>query len=91
MLLPEFGVRVWLHVPPTDMHKSFDGLSALVRQKLAEAPISGQLFMFINRRRTQLKVLYFEQGGLLPVEQAPGGGTVPLQRPGRGQTGIELD
>ncbi len=63
MLLPEFGVRVWLHVPPTDMHKSFDGLSALVRQKLAEAPISGQLFMFINRRRTQLKVLYFEQGG----------------------------
>ncbi|MBU2728657.1 IS66 family insertion sequence element accessory protein TnpB, partial [Acidithiobacillus caldus] len=31
--------------------------------KLAEDPASGQLFVFINRRRTQLKVLYFEQGG----------------------------
>ncbi len=63
MLLPESGVRVWLYAPPTDMRKSFDGLSALVRHKLAEDPTSGQLFVFINRRRTQLKVLYFEQGG----------------------------
>ena len=63
MLLPASGVRVWLYAPPTDMRKSFDGLSALVRHKLAEDPTSGQLFVFINRRRTQLKVLYFEQGG----------------------------
>ena len=63
MLLPESGVRLWLYTPPTDMRKSFDGLSALVRQKLAEDPTSGQLFVFINRKRTQLKVLYFEQGG----------------------------
>jgi transposase len=63
MLLPESGVRVWLYAPPTDMRKSFDGLSALVRRKLAEDPTSGQLFVFINRRRTQMKVLYFEQGG----------------------------
>ena len=63
MLLPESGVRVWLYIPPTDMRKSFDGLSALVRQKLNEDPTNGQLFVFINRRRTQLKVLYFEQGG----------------------------
>ncbi len=45
------------------MRQSFDGLSALIRQKLAEDPSSGQLFVFINRRRTQLKVLYFEPGG----------------------------
>ena len=63
MLLPESGVRLWLYTPPTDMRKSFDGLSALVRQKLAEDPSSGQLFVFINRRRTQMKVLYFDQGG----------------------------
>jgi len=62
MLLPESGVRVWLYAPPTDMRKSFDGLSALVRRKLVEDPTSGQLFVFINRRRTQMKVLYFEQG-----------------------------
>ncbi len=63
MWLPESGVRAWLYTPPTDMRKSFDGLSALVRQKLAEDPTSGQLFVFVNRKRTQLKVLYFEQGG----------------------------
>ena len=63
MLLPDPGVRLWLYTPPTDMRKSFDGLSALVRHKLAEDPTSGQLFVFINRRRTQIKVLYFEAGG----------------------------
>ncbi|MBU2755108.1 IS66 family insertion sequence element accessory protein TnpB [Acidithiobacillus sp. CV18-2] len=63
MLLPESGIRVWLYAPPADMRKSFDGLSALVRQKLAGDPASGQLFVFLNRRRTQLKVLYFEPGG----------------------------
>ena len=54
MLLPESGVQVWLYTPPTDMRKSFDGLSALVRRKLAEDPSSGQLCVFINRKRTQL-------------------------------------
>ena len=63
MLLPESGVHVWLYAPPTDMRKSFDGLSALVRQKLSEDPTSGELFVFINRKRTQMKVLYFDQGG----------------------------
>jgi transposase len=63
VLIPESQVRIWLYGPPTDMRKSFDGLSALVRTKLAEDPLSGQLFVFINRRRTQLKVLYFDRGG----------------------------
>ncbi|MGB5201158.1 MAG: IS66 family insertion sequence element accessory protein TnpB, partial [Sedimenticolaceae bacterium] len=45
------------------MRKSFDGLSGLVRMKLEEDPTSGQLFVFINRRRTQLKVLYFDRTG----------------------------
>jgi len=63
MLIPEGQVRIWLYGPPTDMRKSFDGLSGLVRMKLEEEPTSGQLFVFINRRRTQLKVLYFDRTG----------------------------
>lgn len=63
MLMPEAQVRIWLYAPATDMRKSFDGLSALVRQKLAEDPLSGQLFAFLNRRRTQLKILYFDRSG----------------------------
>ena len=63
MLIPESQVRIWLYAPPTDMRKSFDGLSALVRTQLDEDPLSGQLFVFINRRATQMKVLYFDRGG----------------------------
>ena len=57
------GRQIWLCVQPTDMRRSFDGLSALVRTHLGEDPTSGQWFAFINRRRTQIKVLAFEEGG----------------------------
>jgi len=63
VLMPEGQVRIWLYGLPTDMRKSFDGLAALVRTKLAEDPLSGQLFTFINRRRTHIKVLYFDRSG----------------------------
>ena len=59
------GRRIWLCVQPTDMRRSFDGLSALVRTHLGEDPTSGQWFAFINRRRTQIKVLAFEPLKLL--------------------------
>jgi transposase len=55
--------RIWLCTQPTDMRRSFDGLSALVRNHLAADPTSGDWFAFINRRRTQIKVLAFEEGG----------------------------
>lgn len=55
--------RIWLCTQPTDMRRSFDGLSALVRTHLAADPSSGDWFAFINRRRTQIKVLAFEEGG----------------------------
>ena len=55
--------RIWLCTQPTDMRRSFDGLSALVRNHLGEDPSSGHWFAFINRRRTQIKILGFEEGG----------------------------
>ena len=61
MLIAEGQVRIWLYAVPTDLRKSFDGLSALVRTKLMEDPLSGQLFVFLNRRRTQLKILCFDR------------------------------
>jgi transposase len=57
------GRRIWLCTQPTDMRRSFDGLSALVKQHLGEDPLSGHWFAFINRRHTQIKVLAFEDGG----------------------------
>jgi transposase len=47
----------------TDMRRSFDGLSAPVRNHLGRDPLDGSGFLFVNRRRTQLKVLYFDGDG----------------------------
>jgi transposase len=63
MFFPEGSVRVWVYGQPTDMRKSFDGLYALVRNALKQDPLSGALFVFINRRGTQAKVLYWDRTG----------------------------
>ncbi len=63
MLIDPANLTIWLYGQPTDMRKSFDGLSALVKTKLEESPLSGQLFVFINRRKTQMKILYYANGG----------------------------
>ena len=63
MFLPEGSTRVWLCTEPTDMRKSFNGLSAAVKHRLGENPLSGHLYVFINRRRTQMKILYFDRTG----------------------------
>jgi len=62
MFLPEMR-RIWLYSAPTDMRKSFNGLAALTRQCLNEDPIGGDLFVFINRRKTHIKILYFDGSG----------------------------
>jgi transposase len=46
------------------MRKGFEGLSGLVREQLREDPLSGHLFLFCNRLRTRLKVLYWDGNGL---------------------------
>jgi len=63
MLALKSDMPIWLCTQPTDMRRSFDGLSAQVRRVLLESPQNGALFVFINRRRTQMKCLYFEAGG----------------------------
>jgi transposase len=59
-----YATRIYLAVDATDMRKSFEGLSGLVREKLREDPLSGHLFLFCNRPRTRLKVLYWDGNGL---------------------------
>ena len=63
MFFPEGQIRVQLYGRPCDMRKSFDGLYALTRNELQQDPLSGQLFVFVNRRGTQIKVLYFDRTG----------------------------
>lgn len=64
MFFPEGHIRVYLYGQPVDMRKSFDGLYALARQGPAgQDPLNGQLFAFVNRRATHIKVLYFDRSG----------------------------
>ncbi|MFT4103398.1 MAG: IS66 family insertion sequence element accessory protein TnpB [Burkholderiaceae bacterium] len=48
---------------PTDMRKSFDGLVAVTKSVMGQNPLSGSIFVFVNRKANQAKVLYWERGG----------------------------
>jgi|TARA_B100002003_G_scaffold250845_1_gene291785 transposase len=63
MFFPEGQLRIWLYLEPVDMRRSFDGLSAIARNQMQEDPLSGHLFVFINKRKTYLKVLFFDRTG----------------------------
>jgi len=57
--------RYYLYREPTDMRKSFDGLCGLVRSGLSRDPLSGEVFVFINRRRTHIKLLVWDRSGFV--------------------------
>jgi len=61
-LLPNY-TKVYLAVGPTDMRKSFNGLSLLITENFDLDPFSGDLFAFCNRRRDIIKILYWNNSG----------------------------
>lgn len=63
MFFPEQQVRVFLYGAPVDMRRSFDGLYAIARHGMQADPLAGHLFAFLNRRATQIKILYFDRSG----------------------------
>jgi transposase len=58
------GLRVCLAVEPADLRRGFEGLATLVRESLREDERSSQLFVFTNRRRDRVRVLYWDGTGL---------------------------
>lgn len=58
------SLRVFVAIDPCDMRKGFDGLQALVTERLGESVTSGALFVFTNRRRNRLKILFWDRTGL---------------------------
>jgi transposase len=65
MLMATSSLRVFAYRGPTDMRKSFSGLVGLVELELGQQVESGHLFLFFNRRRDRVKVLYFVGDGLV--------------------------
>ena len=63
MLLQDPNLKVWLYGPAADMRNQFDGLAALVQSSMAMRANNGDVFVFVNRKRTMMKALYYSQGG----------------------------
>lgn len=57
------GLRVYLAMGATDMRKSINGLSALVSHSFGMNPLSGHLFVFTNRKKNMVKILYWDRNG----------------------------
>lgn len=57
------NLRILLCKDPVDMRRSFDGLTAIAMSVLAEDPKSGALFVFLNKRKNQLKALWWDKNG----------------------------
>ena len=63
MMPAAFSGKVYLAVGSTDMRKAINGLSILVEQAMDLDPFSGDLFVFCNRKRTSIKILYWDRNG----------------------------
>jgi transposase len=63
------AVRVYFATAPVNLRKSFDGLSNEVRSVLERDPLSGHVFVFVNRRKTQVKLLVWTRGGFTIVHK----------------------
>lgn len=64
LLNPE---RIFVFGEPVDMRKGFNGLYCLVKHGLGEEPSSGDLFIFINRRRNYIKALIWDRTGFMII------------------------
>jgi len=58
------SLKIFIALEPCDMRKSFNGLHAVVCERLRQDPLSGALFVFTNKRRNRLKILYWDGSGL---------------------------
>jgi transposase len=88
MLSLPTSVRIWLAAQPTDLRKSFDSLAEVARQQLQADPLSGQLFVFRNKRADRVKLLYWDDDGYVIVYKRLEIGTFRFPRADAG--GVEI-
>ncbi len=85
------NVPIYLCTAPTDMRKSFDGLSALVTSVMNQDLLSGHLFLFLNRRRDHIKLMYWDRDGLAIWYKRLEAGTFEVPSASADQSHLELD
>ena len=80
MLSLALPVDIYLCVAPADMRKAFDGLFALVVEHLGRDPLAGGLFVFLNRRRDRMKMIYWDGDGIAIWAKRLEAGTFQMPR-----------
>ena len=58
------GIQIYMAIEPVDLRKGFDGLSAAVEAVFDRSVLDGHLFLFLNRRRDRIKILWWDRDGL---------------------------
>lgn len=93
MFLPSSRLRFYLYAQPTDMRKSFNGLFGIVTGALKSDPLSGDVYIFINKRRDRLKLLFWDKGGFWIFYKRLEKGTFeqPLSDPDRNAVEVSYD
>lgn len=86
------SVRIYVAAQPVDARKSFDGLVALVESEFGLEPLSGHLFVFLNRRGHVAQMLFWDRNGFCIVKKRLEAGTFHLVREAQsGNHHIEID
>ena len=91
MLTFPTGVRLFLATESTDLRKTFDGLSALVQGSFEREPTSGDLFIFLNRSGTQVRILFWDRDGYCVLMKRLEAGTFRHVKGHEGSTHVEID
>jgi len=90
-MLPVFSqLRFYLYAQPTDMRKSFDGLSGIITNARLGDPTSGDVYVFINRRRDRMKLLVWDRSGFWLFYKRLEKGTFQMPAHPQQQLSIEL-
>src|SRR5437867_3236238 len=86
------SVKIYVAASPVDCHKSFDGLSSMVESVFGADPLNGHLFVFLNRRGDQMRILFFDRTGYCIVSKRLERGTFRMvRRPSDGSQHVEVD
>lgn len=86
------SVRIFAAVEPVDARKSFDGLAAVVRERLGGDPMTGHMYFFINRRGDVAQILFWDRTGFVVMRKRLEAGTFRLVRNAEGNMShVEID
>jgi len=90
-MLPS-SVRIYVAAEAVDLRRGFDGLAAATRSIIRQDPLSGHVFVFVNRRKNRIKLLVWDRSGYMLLYKRLERGTFCLPtRPRAGEQHVELD